>query len=242
MMLSMEGDVKGSPPRSRNERAAATRRTVVDAAYRLFCDGGYAATTMELIASSAGVAVQTVYYVFRTKAQLLQEVVEVAAAGEHDPVPVIERPWMREAMASPDAHRALAVSIEHGVDIYARVAPLNPALAVAAAADPQVAAFRARIAGTRRRGMSAMVSGFSERRQLRSGVTVERATDVMFVVISHETYLGLTHDAGWSLPEYKAWLFQTISQQLLAVPIWRDDATRDLSFHDLVGHPLAASS
>jgi len=33
-----------------------------------FCDSGYPGTTIEAIAAKAGVATQTVYYFFRTKA------------------------------------------------------------------------------------------------------------------------------------------------------------------------------
>ena len=60
-----------TPPNRRREQADATRRRIVDAAYRLFSEGGYAAATMDAIAAQAGVAVQTVYHVFNTKAVLL---------------------------------------------------------------------------------------------------------------------------------------------------------------------------
>ncbi len=79
----------------RREQALATRRRVVDSAYQLFCKYGYSPTTVEMIARAAGVALQTVHYVFRTKGALLQEVVEVAAAGTHDPAPVMQRSWIR---------------------------------------------------------------------------------------------------------------------------------------------------
>ena len=151
-------DVKGPPGQARKDRAKATRRRIVDCAYRLFCDKGYASTTMESIADASGVAVQTVYYVFRTKAQLLQEVIEVAAAGQHDPLPVMQRPWMQEALTTSDAARSLALNVEHGVDIYARVAPLGPAVQMAASLDPDIETYWRAIADGRRRGMSQLVA------------------------------------------------------------------------------------
>ena len=48
-------------------RAAFTRLHIVKGAHDLFVDRGYAATPMDEIAARAGVAVQTVYYTFRTK-------------------------------------------------------------------------------------------------------------------------------------------------------------------------------
>ena len=66
------GTVKRSPrPTSRAERTRTNRRRMVDCARKLFTTQGYPATTMEQIASAAGVAVQTMYYTFRTKARLL---------------------------------------------------------------------------------------------------------------------------------------------------------------------------
>ena len=57
---------------SRQERAATTRRRMLDAAYDLFCEQGFRATTMDAIAQRAGVAVQTLYFTFHTKDALLQ--------------------------------------------------------------------------------------------------------------------------------------------------------------------------
>src|SRR5688572_16279805 len=57
---------------TRRDRAQATRRRIVDRAHELFSELDYAGTTMEAIADAAGVAPQTVYYVFGTKARLLR--------------------------------------------------------------------------------------------------------------------------------------------------------------------------
>jgi AcrR family transcriptional regulator len=227
-------DVKSRPGQARRDRARATRTRIVDLAHRLFCAHGYTSTTMEAIAAEAGVAVQTVYYVFRTKAALLREVVETAAAGEPDPPPVAQRVWMQEALASTDGQRALAVAVEHGVDIYARVAPLGPAIQ-AAAADPDIHAYWQRVAQSRHDGMSLLVASLAEHGQLRPGVDPKRATDILIVIFSHETFLGLTSGAGWTVPEYKAWLFDTLRRQLLRAGRRRTQSTEGLTYHDLVG-------
>jgi AcrR family transcriptional regulator len=84
------GDVKTAAGQTRRARARATQNRIIDHAYRLFCDSGYPGTTMEAIAAKAGVATQMVYYFFRTKALLLQQVVEVAAAVQAQPIPVMD--------------------------------------------------------------------------------------------------------------------------------------------------------
>ena len=94
------GAVKGANP-SRADRARQTRRRMLESARELFVTEGYAATTMDRIADQAGVAVQTLYYTFRTKGKLLCEVVEATAAGEDDPPPVAQRPWMQKMLDEP---------------------------------------------------------------------------------------------------------------------------------------------
>ena len=97
----MKPSVK-SPVISRAGRALATRRRMLATAQELFVQQGYAATTVEQIAADAGVAVQTVYYTFRTKGLLLRELVEVTAAGQELPAPVMERAWAREMLSALD--------------------------------------------------------------------------------------------------------------------------------------------
>lgn len=227
-------DVKPRPGQARRDRANATRTKIVNVAFRLFCAQGYAPTTMESIAAEAGVAVQTVYYVFRTKAALLKEVIETAAAGQSDPPPVAQRAWMQQALSSPDGQRALALVVEYGVDIYARVAPLGPAIQVASATDPDIFAYWQNVAQVRRDGMSRIVASLADHGQLRPGLDSDRATDIMVTLYSHETFLGLTRDAGWTVPAYKAWLYETLYHQLLNAGRPRAKATADLSYHDLL--------
>lgn len=85
--------------------------------------------------------------------------------------------------------------------------------------------------------MSQFIASLAERGGLREGRTVAEAGDIQFVLHSDETFLGFTRGCAWSTEDYKAWLYQTLCQQLL-----RDDPdvamkylspTRGLSF-DLV--------
>jgi TetR/AcrR family transcriptional regulator of autoinduction and epiphytic fitness len=226
--------VKPSAPGGiRRERARATRRRMLAAAFELFAGQGYAPTTMGQIAASAGVAVQTLHFTFHTKADLLKEVVTNYAAGEEDPRPVMERAWMREAMETPAGLRQVALTVEHGIEIYRRMAPLTPAVQTAASLDAEVAALWISIAAGRRAGMGTAIEALARKGWLRAGLDVRRATDLMVVLNSHETFLGLTVGAGWGLEEYKAWLYLTLADQLL--PPTSDDAriaaVADLSYH-----------
>lgn len=222
-------DVKGIVV-SRRDRAAATRLRIVMSAHELFVEQGYAATTMDGIAARAGVAVQTVYYTFRTKGLLLREVVEYAGAGRPDAPPVDERPWMREAMSEESGDRALALAVEHGVDIYVRAAPLWKSLHAAAIIDPEVDAYARAMASGRRAGMGRLVARLDALGYLREGLAADRATDVVFALLSHETFLALTRDARWTIEDYKAWLYSTLRGQLAGATDTGRDPLRSLSY------------
>jgi TetR/AcrR family transcriptional regulator of autoinduction and epiphytic fitness len=221
---------------SRSDRARQTRRRMLGSARDLFVAQGYTATTMERIADEAGVAVQTLYYSFGTKGQLLCEVVEVTAAGEDDAVPVAQRPWMQEMLAATSGPRVLALTVEHGADIFVRAAPLWPAVA-AATADPDVDRYWNRVAAGRRGGQARMVARLADLGALRDGLTPHRATDIVGTLFGHDVFRSLVSEATWSVPEYKAWLLTTLAQQLL-----RRRRLPTTSFSDLSYAPLVAST
>jgi AcrR family transcriptional regulator len=203
------------------------------AAYELFSTQGYAPTTLPAIANAAEVHVQTLHYTFHTKANLLVAVITAYAAGEPGAPPVMERSWIQGALANANGAQALALAVEHGTEIYRRVAPLNEATQTAVSTEPQVAEFASQIAAARRAGMRTLVTSLAGKHELAPGLDIERATDVHYLLHSHETYLGLVIGAGWSMEEYKAWLYLTLCEQLLK-PRPRRDVTRaanGMSFH-----------
>src|SRR5881409_2180584 len=101
--------VKRSVPAklSRRERAKATQWRIVKAAYTLFCERGYAGTTIAQIAEAAGVAVQTVYFTFHTKAALLSRAYDFAVMGEEEPLSPDKQPWYGHMTAAPGVTEAL---------------------------------------------------------------------------------------------------------------------------------------
>src|SRR5215211_3563003 len=107
-------------PDGRRERSRVTRARVVDAAGRLFVEHGYVATTIEDVAERAGVAVQTVYYVFGTKPNLLSAVLDASIVGDVEPVPVVERAWVEALRDQHDITSAMERLVDDSVAILAR--------------------------------------------------------------------------------------------------------------------------
>jgi len=114
-------DVK-SAPASRRDRALATRLRMIHAAQKVFTSHGYAGARMIDIAAEAGVAVQTVYFTFHTKAELLQACYELAVLSEDDPRPPSAQPWYSAMLGATDGHAAIRHFAEGTSAIAARVA------------------------------------------------------------------------------------------------------------------------
>jgi AcrR family transcriptional regulator len=216
------GDVNGGNTAiTRRERAVRTRLRIAGAAAELFAVDGYTATTIEAVAKRAGVAVQTVYFVFHTKPQLLVETVKIAGGGPEGGSDVMARSWIGEVAAAPDGARRLALAVEHGSKIYLRLGPLWPAVQ-AALGEPEVRAEWGDIVAGRRQGMRRIVDLMAGRGELREGLDPAIAADILSGLHRHEVYLALTQEAGWSFDRYRAWSYAALCQQLLP-----PDAARD---------------
>jgi len=124
-------------PAGRRDRARATRLRMIHAAQKVFTSHGYAGARMIDVAAEAGVAVQTVYFTFHTKAELLQACYELAVLGEDDPRPPSAQPWYSAILAATDRHAAIRHFAEGNSAIAARVALLDDVVR-SAAHEPDV--------------------------------------------------------------------------------------------------------
>ncbi len=81
------------------QHAVQTRAAVVEAATALFGENGWAGTGMRDVARAVGVAVETVYSNFGSKAELLLAALDVAVVGDAQQVPLAERPEFARAQS-----------------------------------------------------------------------------------------------------------------------------------------------
>lgn len=201
---------QSGPPARRQLQARATRRRIVEAAATLFVDQGYAATTLDQIARSAGVAVQTVYFHFGNKRTVLAQVVDMAAVGDDEPVPLLDRPWIQQMHGAADAAGAVAIWCEQSALIFARVTPILRIVRDAVSSDPDMAAQWHVNQQQRRTAHRLLAEHLADRRALRPDVTVEQGTDMLYALISLELYVLLTADCGWTPDRWQQWTTQAV--------------------------------
>jgi AcrR family transcriptional regulator len=214
------------PSETRAERALVTRRRMVAAAYRLFCDKGYLGTTMTAVAAEADVAVQTLYYTFHTKAELLGEALGAAVVGfdnwfEPPPEPIATEdlvralPWWDKFESAPSSTAALKIFVHHGVEVLERVGPLLTAM-YGSAGDPDADAV-VRLGEQRRADSYGAVVRRLARKDagLRRGIRISDATDIMVVLFSADVYQALANGRGWTRARCERFFHETLASQLL---------------------------
>lgn len=61
-----------------SQKSARRRKAILKAAAKLFRNGGYSATTMRRIADAAGIEAGSIYYYFKSKNEIMEEILDVS--------------------------------------------------------------------------------------------------------------------------------------------------------------------
>jgi AcrR family transcriptional regulator len=195
------------PLSHRQRQALATQQIILDAARELFLEQGYGTTTIDAISARAGVAVSTVYSIYKNKRGILKAIREAwhqesgqreiyeLALREADPERRIElfaratrRQWEMGATMLSIYHSAAAVDLEAGAEL------------------------KVALAG-RRANLSRIIGETAS--MLRPDLTQERATAIYLALTRDEVYQELVGVFGWTPDDYETWLAELLKQQLL---------------------------
>lgn len=202
---------------ARQQRAQHTRQRICDAAKELFLTRGYTATTITDIATAAGVAHQTVYFVFGSKAALLSVIVDAHIVGDLDAVPLLERPQVRRIARIRDPLRRLQRIATVTCDITEQVGPLYE-IVRGGAADPEVAELLERHEQQRWYSLRAFVAMLDG--ELAADLDLDEAADRLYALLSHETYWLLVRRRRWSSTRWRHHVTEQAALQLLPEPSW----------------------
>jgi len=179
---------------------------VVAAAAPLFVAHGYLDTTMAELAGAAGVAVQTLYLAFGSKAAVLAAVWE--AAGPERPAG-----WAEALATAPDGPAALARHVDATTAAVERRHPLDAVLR-AAAADPEPAELLATARAAALDAHARAVDELAEHPGFTVDMSLQRATDVLATLLAPETYGLLVVQQGWTTPDWAEWALRHLVADL----------------------------
>jgi AcrR family transcriptional regulator len=204
-------------PVTRRERARRTRERMIRAAQELLVEQGYAGTTMVDIAARANVAVQTLYFAFHTKPELLNACFEAAVLGDDPPTAPPEQGWHRSMLDASTGPVALRHFAEGNSDIVRRIVGLDEVLR-SAVHEPEVLEVQERHEHLRRQGYRRLVEHLDQRFGLLPALDRDKAADLLLDFGGPSHYRNLVNDCGWRHEHYVDWLAGTLVQLLLGYP------------------------
>ncbi|MDX6244086.1 MAG: hypothetical protein QOE76_1809 [Frankiales bacterium] len=204
---------RGYDASRRREQARLTREGIIAAARQRFLTEGYTATTIASIAAAAGTSTDTIYKSFGGKPGLLRAMCQDALAGT-GPVPAEQRSDAMQA-AETDPRRMLRGLGTLTTEVAPRIAPLLLLLAAAAETDAAVAGLRADLDAGRLERMTQVARTLAGKTQLRQGLSVEEAAEIMWAYSSPELYGLMVIGRGWSPERYGEFVGQALVDALL---------------------------
>jgi len=193
----------------RRRQAEQTRALILAAARDLFRSSGYAATTLDAIASSAQVSAKTVEAVFGSKRGVLAALVDpLASAGP-------PRDLVDEIRAAEDPRHRLRLVAELTRRTYEASLPEFELMRGAAAVAPEITAVAQQVESRRRANQARLAAYLQEQGLLRNDLAPEEATDIIWALTSYDLYRALIGERHWPADRYQTWLADTVADSVL---------------------------
>jgi hypothetical protein len=152
---------------------------------------------------------------FETKSGVLRALWNLLLRGDEGEAPVAERSWYREVVEEQDPQRQLRLNARNSRAAKTRIAGVLKVIREAAPVDPGIGALWERIQTEFHANQRAIVERLAERKALRPGLSVDRATDILWMLNHPDVWQLLVGERGWSPDQYEAWFGDTACAQLL---------------------------
>jgi hypothetical protein len=162
------------------------------------------------------VSVPTIEHTFGTKANLLKIVVDVARAGDDEPIPMLEREPAQAAQARVDVSDFLTILTKEVGVVSDRVSGIFAVVEQAATSDDQIARLAQELDAQRRVVATWIVEGLRRRARLRRGLSVEQAIDTIWLLLDPTIHRRLRRDRRWTTEDFTRWLRDAIIHLTLA--------------------------
>ena len=191
----------------RRAQASENRSAIAVAARDLFLAQGYGQTTINDIATRAGVSPQTIYAAFKNKPALLHRAWDITVGGDDEDIVFHERPEVLEIRQEPDLAKRLMLHAAFSTKTAQRIAPFQLMVQAAAGADPAAAAMLEEMGRQRLAGMSVMAAEAAATGQL--AASEEECRDLIWSMTDGMLWHRLVRERGWSSEQFADWLGRT---------------------------------
>lgn len=195
----------------REQQAETARELIRSAALAAFVENGYAGATMSEIAERAGVARQTLYNLFESKASLLIAVINDRVEGVEERSQEDDHQAVHQAT---DPHEMIERFATSTGGIAERSLPVLRIAYEAAAMDGEVAKQLQLNEERRFRAQSFFIDLLDTKGFLRTDIPIEELKRGFWLLASPQLLVTATESA-WTIDTYIAWLAQTVKGYLL---------------------------
>lgn len=196
----------------RSARVADTEERILAAAGRLFRRDGYAATTLAAVADAAQVGQRTVYVRFGTKAALLKRVVDVAVAGDTQPIDVAHRDWFSAALTAPTLPERVSAYARAVSALMDRAGDLIAIAQQAEAAEPLIAAAGRAGREATRDAVRLFCTRLRDDGLIPASSDITWLADTASLLSQAQTWLLGRDTLGWTSQQYGHWLATTLTR------------------------------
>jgi AcrR family transcriptional regulator len=172
--------------RRRANRSEQTHERITSAVRNLLAEGTFHESTVAEVAERAGISRATLYQHFRSRVDLVDAICDTFAVNPA----LIE---VRESVELADPEAALAETIAHSVGFWSSEDSILSQLYGVTAIDPAARDLVERQREDRRGEMKRLARHLHANGRLRSGMGQRRATELLMVLTSYETFRELRH-------------------------------------------------
>ena len=181
----------------------------------MFLERGFAGSTMRMVASQAGVSVPTVELLFGAKGRLLKAAIDVAIAGDDEPVPVLDRRWTETAVNAATTDDFLDVVAGVITSAQQRSAGLVLALFEAASTDTELTELAEQMTAARATTAGWIVDQLTCKVPLGVDRTRQEAIDTVWILMDPAVFDRLTRQRHWTVQQYQRWLAASVGRLLI---------------------------
>jgi AcrR family transcriptional regulator len=196
---------------SRRRASAEERRgRILQTARNLFGHYGYGATSIERIAGEAGVAVPTVYAIYRSKRALLFALLDQADARA-DVAGLLGD--LNAAAGNP--RKQLRRLVSFTCRFYAQAGDIVDIARGAGSTNEDLLALWQEGEDRRLRGQKPLADAWDRSGALRKNINAKEALDILWAMTGADHYRLFVVDRKWSAARYEVWLENTLARLLL---------------------------
>ena len=144
---------------------------------------------------------------------MFHDALNVAIAGDEEPVAIADRDEVRASLTSPD--RIVDSLVDLGTTIQDRAGRLIMTMIESSGADEDMQRMAAEGEAANTANMRSVAEALDRFGLLRESVDVDRATDILVALCSPHVHHILRQSRGWSASDYRGWLTETINQTVV---------------------------